>query len=160
MTRTNKEIQFAGQALVFAPNRVDEVQRRAFNAIKDACKDFLEFFQDDKPGELARGVYTAVPESNPTATLSYNRIKETVSLKIPLRTGRPLTEDQFAVLLRLQATTILARFAPGDRRNSLFLEAASSCPDPHNSQGILLSLSECLRQILQDDRLKVLIETK
>ena len=133
------------------------LHRRDFQKILKACKGFLDVFHVAPAEHLAKGIYSGAPEGCPVAWLSYNPESQSVRLKVKLQDARPFSQAQLLMLIRLQTVTGLARFCLEDRRDGLTLEAASVCSEPKKAGHVLSQMSESLREVLQDDRLKAII---
>lgn len=132
--------------------------RRDFKKILDACRGFFEVVRLDATEHVAAGIYTAIPEQCRDARLSYSPEDRSVRLLIRLGRARTNPPELYLVLVKIQASTKLARFTCDERRDGLTLEATSSCADPDRSRPVVGLMSDSLRQALRDTRLKAVLE--
>ena len=133
------------------------LHRRDFQKILKACKGLVEVFDPEPAEHVARGILSNLRDNCPTVLLSYDPEDRSLRLTVKLPHARPLSQAQFLLVMRLQALTRLARFCLDDRRDGLMLEAVSICSEPGKARQVLVPMSESLREVLQDDRLKAII---
>ena len=157
MIRMNDSTEYTDAEVAPESDLQAELHRRAFRKILAACGEFLEVFRVDYDKQVAGGIYTGLATECRDAWLSYNRDDQSVRLSTRLRNVRLTSPVQLLMLFRLQASSGLVRFHLDEAGDNLTLEAVSICPDPDKARAVVEPMSESLRQILEDDRLNVVL---